>query len=249
MIYGLYHSAAGMLTSEYQQNVLANNIANADTVGFKRDVPTFAERLPARQAGRRHGPSAVDMAGLSGGLWLGRTYIDHSPGPKVATGNWHDIALDGAGFLAVQADGQRQYTRDGRLELDRDGFLVAATDHAPVLGRGGLPIRLNPRGGTPSIDTQGRITQDGAVVAELELVDFEDYAVLRKSGATRFTAPAGTEVAAAVLVQSGFLENSGVQPVPELVSLMDAARAYQMNARMVTLQDETIGRLINVLRS
>lgn len=247
MIYGLYQSAAGMMTSEYRQAVLANNVANADTVGFKRDVATFAERVPAWRAGRRQGPSAVDLEGLSGGMWLGQTFTDHSPGTKVATGEWHDVALDGPGFLVVQVNGQPQYTRDGRLLMDRDGFLTAATDGAPVLGVGGMPIRLNPRGGTPSIDAQGRISQDGAVVAELELVDFEDYTALRKAGATRFVAPDQGQRPAPVLVQAGYLEGAGVEAIEELVSLMEVSRAYQVNARMVALQDESVGRLINTV--
>ena len=172
MIYGLYHSAAGMLTNEYRQSVLANNIANADTAGFKRDVAAFAERLPARLAGERSGPSAVDMEGLSGGLWLGRTYTDFREATKLDTGNPYDITLDGPGFLAVQVDGQKLYTRDGRLARRYDGLLVAASDGAPILGRGGGPIRLNPQGGQPQFDTQGRVIQDDEIVGELELVDF-----------------------------------------------------------------------------
>src|SRR3989442_9991693 len=80
VIYGLYQSAAGMMTSEYAQSVLANNLANADTVGFKRDVAVFAERLRADQAGRRDGPTAEGLGSLSGGTWLGRTDVDFSEG-------------------------------------------------------------------------------------------------------------------------------------------------------------------------
>jgi flagellar basal-body rod protein FlgF len=247
VIYGLYESAAGMLTNEYRQTVLANNIANADTVGFKRDVATFAERVPAWQAGQRRGPSAVDLQNLSGGMWLGGTFTDYSEGPKIRTDNPYDVALDGPGFLVVAADGQRLYTRDGRMMKAADGQLVAASDGAPVLGRGGVPIRLNPYGGEPSIDTQGRISQDGAIVGELELADFQDYGALRKVGAARFAGPDDRVVPAPALVQSGYIENSGVQPLAELVSLMEASQAYQLNARMVALQDDAAGKLINVL--
>jgi flagellar basal-body rod protein FlgG len=247
MIYGLYESAAGMLTNDYRQAVLANNIANADTVGFKRDVATFAERLPARLEGERSGPSAVGLEGLSGGQWLGRTFTDYTDAPKIRTDNPYDIALDGPGFLVVQANGQRLYTRDGRMTKSPDGVLVAASDGAPILGRGGIPIRLNPYGGPPSVDTDGRIMQDGGVVGQLELVDFENYAALQKAGAARFTAPGDRQLPAPVLVQSGCLEGSGVQPVTELVSMMEATQAYQLNARMVTLQDDSVSKLINVL--
>jgi flagellar basal-body rod protein FlgF len=247
VIYGYYQSAAGMLTSEYRQAVVANNLANADTVGFKRDIATCAERIPADVAGQRHGPSADNLRGLTGGHWLGWTYTDFSAGSKLATGNAYDVALDGPGFFAVDANGQTQYTRDGRFARREDGVLVATSDGAPVLGRGGAPIHLDPRGGEPSFDTQGRVIQDDTVVGELELADFEDYSALRKTGAARFVAPLNAAVPAPVLVQSGYLEAATVQPINELVDMMDAARTYQMNARMVSLQDESLGRLISVV--
>jgi flagellar basal body rod protein FlgG len=247
MIYGLYQSAAGMLTSEYRQAVLANNIANADTTGFKRDIATFAERLPAALAGVRRGPSAPNLAGLSGGLWLGRTQTDFSAAPKSATGNWQDVALDGPGFLMVAANGQRVLTRDGRLLLDAGGQLVAASDGAPVLGVGGVPIHLNPRGGQPSIDSGGRIEQDGALVGELGLADVKNYAALRKVGAARFAAPDDELMPAAALVQAGCVESSGTQPLSELVNMMEASHAYQLNARMITLQDDSVGKLISTV--
>ncbi|MEW6250426.1 MAG: flagellar hook-basal body protein [Planctomycetota bacterium] len=244
MIYGLYHSAAGMLTTEYRQNVLANNLANADTVGFKRDVPTFAERVPAVEGGRRGGPSAADLAGLSGGLWLGRTYTDFSEGQYQQTGSPTDVALQGPGFLAVQLPTGPLYTRDGRLMLLPDGTLAAAVDGAPVLGIGDLPIRLDPRGGPLTIDDSGRVRQDGVTRGQLALVDFTNGAGLRKVGTNRFAAPAAGAVASPALVRSGYIENAGVQPVAELVDMLQATQSYQLNARMVALQDESLGRLI-----
>ncbi len=247
MIYGLYHSAAGMLTTEYRQAVISNNLANADTVAFKRDVATFAERLPESSVGLRRGPSAADMAGLTGGLWLGRTCTDFSAAGKIVTNNALDVALDGPGFLAFEAGGQVLYTRDGRLRRNSEGLLVSAADGAPVLGRGGAPIRVDPAGSEPTIDQYGRVTQDGVLVGELELVDFRDYGALRKVGQTRFAGPDRDAVPSETLVQPGYVEAAGVQPVLELVDMMEASRAYQMNARMVSLQDETAGRLINAV--
>jgi len=247
MIYGLYHSAAGMLTNEYRQSVFANNIANADTVGFKRDMATFAERTPAWATGEREGPSAASLAGLSGGMWLGATTTDHTEAAKTKTGNWHDVALEGPGFLAVQVDGQRLFTRDGRLMMDADGNLVAVSDGSPVLGRGGMPIRLNPRAGQTSIDSDGRISQDGGVVAELDVVDFANYEALRKVGAARFAAAEDEALPAMALVRSGYVEQSGAQPLTELVSMIEASRAYQINTRMISLQDAGVGKLISTL--
>ena len=247
MIYGLYNSAAGMMVNEYRQAVLANNLANAETTGFKRDIAVFSERQPASVAGVRHGPSARDMQGLSGGLWLGKTFTDHSEASKIQTDNPLDVALEGPGFLSVDVDGQPQYTRDGRLMMDLDGRLVSVTDGAPVRGRGGSPIVLNPRGSQPSIDTDGRVTQDGQVVAELELVDFADYAALQKAGDNRLIGPEDSAVPSPAYVHAGYIESSGAQPMNELVSMIEASRSYQMNAQMVSLQDQTIGRLISVI--
>lgn len=247
MIYGLYHSAAGMLTNEYRQNVITNNLANAETIGFKQQIPVFAEREPAAVAGWRTGPTDASLAGLSGGLWLGRTHTDFSPGNFVATGNGCDVALDGPGFLVVEVHGRPQYTRDGRLMKDADGLLRAAADGAPVLGAGGAPIRMNPWGGQPTLDEDGQVWQDGVPVGQLAVVDFADRRVLQPAGGSRFDAGDAATVPAPARVVSGHLEASGVEPVRELVQMIEANRAYQFNAQMISLQDQTIGRLITVI--
>ena len=115
MIYGLYQSAAGMMTNEYRQNVIANNLANAQTVGFKRDVAVFSERLRESELDRYSNPSNDLMEALSGGLWLGRTHTDFSNGELTRTGNPLDVALEGAGFLMVESGGRQLLTRDGRM--------------------------------------------------------------------------------------------------------------------------------------
>jgi flagellar basal-body rod protein FlgG len=247
VIYGIYQSAAGMMVNEYRQSVLANNLANADTVGFKRDVATFAERVPASRAGVRRGPSSRDLQALSGGLWLGTTHTDHSEGPVVQTDHPLDVALEGPGFLRVGGGDGALLTRDGRMMMDADGWLVSVTDGAPVLGRGGQQIRLNPRGGEATIDTDGKVVQDGGIRGWLALVDVKDYAALEKVGASRFAAPEGSLTSSPAYVHAGYVEGSGSRPIAELVDLMEASRAYQINAEMVSLQDQSLGRLINVI--
>ena len=247
MIYGLYNSAAGMMVNEYRQNVISNNLANAETTGFKRDVAVFAERTPASLAGVRRGASQRDLQAMSGGMWLGRTFTDHSEGTKVLTDNELDITLEGPGFLAVNQGGQVAYTRDGRLMMDADGQLVSVVDGASVLARGGAPVMLNRLGGQPEIDTDGRVSQDGNVVATLEIVDFENHAAMKKVGDNRFAAPADLAVPSPALVRSGYTESSGVEPVKELVGMIEASRAYQLNAEMLKMQDTSVGQLINVI--
>lgn len=247
MIYGMYQSAAGILVNEYRQNVLANNLANADTVGFKRDVATFAERLRASQAGRRQGPTNDLMEDLSGGTWLARTHTDFSEAAFVKTDNPLDVALAGPGFLRVAASGREYLTRDGRMMLDADGWLVSAVDGASILGHAGQPIRLSPRGGAISIDQEGRIQQSNVTVARLGVVDVADYDGLRKAGAGRFSAEGVGLRRSPAKVIPNFIESSGVQPLKELVTMIEAARTYQINAQMVSLQDQTAGRLINAV--
>jgi flagellar basal-body rod protein FlgF len=247
MIYGLYQSAAGMMVNEYRQNVLANNLANAETVGFKRDIATLAERLPASEAGRRNGPTNALMETLSGGVWLGETETDFSESAFIRTQNPLDVALAGPGFLRTASQGREYLTRDGRIVMNPDGWLVSAADGARILGHAGQPIRVNPRGGEIAIDENGRISQGGLSVGRIAVVDVDDYYKLTKAGSGRYAAENVKFTPSRAKVVSGFVESSGVEPVKELVTMIEAARAYQLNAQMVTLQDQTAGRLINVV--
>jgi flagellar basal-body rod protein FlgF len=247
MIYGLYQSAAGMMVNEYRQDVLANNIANGETVGFKREIASFAERLRASEAGRRSGPTNDLMEALSGGVWLARTDTDFSEGAFVRTDNPLDVAIAGPGFLRIGANGQEYLTRDGRMVMNADGWLVSAADGALILGQAGQPVRLNPRGPQPSIDEDGRISQGNVTVDRLGLADVDDYHALRKAGAGRFVLGDARLTGSAARLESGVVESSGVEPVKELVTMIAAARAYELNAQMLTLQDQSAGRLINVV--
>ena len=247
MIYGLYQSAAGMLVNEYRQDVIANNLANAETVGFKRELATFAERMPASEAGMRQGPSNELLNPLTGGVWLSRTHTDYSEGSMVRTENPLDVALAGSGFLRVMANGEEQLTRDGRMLMDTTGRLVSVTDGADVLSITGQPIRLNPRGGEIAIDEDGRIQQDGHTVARLGVVDVDNYNALRKTGAGRFSAEGTTLTESPAKVMAEYTEHSGVEPIRELVAMIEASRAYSFNGQMVSLQDQAASRLISTV--
>lgn len=245
MIYGLYQSAAGMMTNEYRQGVIANNLANADTPGFKRDIAVFSERQRADEAGLRGNPSSDLLGALSGGVWLGQTETDFSQAGMTRSENPLDVAIEGRGFFVVERDGKPLLTRDGRFVMDVEGRLVSAADGAGVLGPGGAPILLNPQGGEPSVSEDGRIMQRGATVGQLAVVGVDDPRALAKAGGGRFIAPSERLSEADARLMSGFVESSGVPAVPTMVGMIESARAYEINARMVSLQDETLGRLIN----
>jgi flagellar basal-body rod protein FlgF len=247
MIYGVYQSAAGMLANQYRQDVIANNIANADTVGFKQELATFAERPPESLSGPRVGPSDPNLAGLTGGLLLSRTQTDFRPGSLVTTENPTDVAIDGPGFFVVQVNGQPQYTRDGRFIAGPDGLLRAVSDGAPAVGSGGSQIMVNPLGGQVTIDEAGRVFQNNGLRGQLALADFTDYSVLQHTEGSRFTADGAAPIAAAACLRSGVLENSAVEPVRELVTMIEASRSFELNARMVGLQDQTTAKLIGCI--
>jgi len=127
VIYGLYLSATGVLTNSYRQDVIANNLANAQTVGFKRSLALFQQRRTEAQS-----PDAADLSDqtdpllehIGGGLLLAPTAIDHSQGTLEQTGQNLDLAIHGDGFFAVQDGKQTRLTRDGRFLVDSDGHLI-----------------------------------------------------------------------------------------------------------------------------
>lgn len=250
MTYGLWLSAAGMQANEYRQDVMANNLANANTVGFKKDLAVLCERLvESRSApgGLTFGHELLD--GLSGGTFVAPTYHSFAQGPLARTGNDLDAAISGDGFFSVRVGNQVRYTRDGRFTLNADNELVmvAGDGRAKVLDEAGLPIvLLPPSAGKPQIGPDGSIRQGSTVVGELGLVEFDDRNVLRKVGANLFQATDGrSRPAQQSNVLAGFVEQSTVNPVDGLATMIEVSRAYQLNANMISLQDGTVGQAVS----
>lgn len=170
MIYGLYRSASGMMAATYRQAVLANNLANVETGGFKKDLAVVQQRAMAAQelpnATRFH-DRFFDR--LGGGLLVSPTHTDHTQGTLELTGRPLDAALVGSGFFVVSKGGEMLLTRQGNFSLDRDGRLVLADDpDVVVLSRDLRPIVLDPLSST-EINSEGAIVQRGEVAARLAL--------------------------------------------------------------------------------
>jgi flagellar basal body rod protein FlgG len=246
MIYGLYLSASGVLTNSYRQDVIANNIANSETVGFKKDITLLQQRPTAAQELARSPQTNSLLEPIGGGLLASSAVVDSMPGEVESTGNNFDVALQGNGFLAVSSGGKIHLTRNGQMALDRAGRLVLSNDpNQAVLDSKQSPIVLDST--TPTtIATDGTITQNGKVMATLGLFDVSDPSALRKEGATLLSTPAGAQLDRAVpTVRSGFVERSNVDPATELTELMDAQRQLEANANMIHIQDETLDKLVN----
>ncbi|MBN2582725.1 MAG: flagellar hook-basal body protein [Planctomycetes bacterium] len=249
MLYGLYLSATGMIVQRHQHEVIANNMANVGTTAFKRDVATFRMRLPESQssaAGMAYREPLLDRIG--GGTFVSPSYTEFTQGEVEKTNRPLDVCLKGPGFFTVRDDqGGTFYTRDGRFALDTAGRLTTLDGECLVLDAVGQTIELD-KSRSISISGDGLINQDGQPAGQLSVVEFSDPQVLRKVGNSLFenTGAAPERMRSPQLV-SGALERSCSDPVRELVSMIEAQRAYEANARMVTVQNDTLGRVVNDL--
>ncbi len=246
MNYGLYLSATGVMANSHRQDVIANNLANAESVGFKRDLPIFQQRLTEAQQHRSlMGKTNSMLENLGGGLLLSPSRVDQSQGDLEETGRAMDVGVFGQGFLAIKQNNQTMLTRDGRLLTNKEGFLVTGgSNPANVLDNKGQAIQLDAR--LPvQIDENGRITQNGEVKATLGVYDLADRAQMVKLGEGRFTTGDQPLVAASGQVRSGFLERANVEPANELTLLLETQRQLEANANMIRYQDTMLGRLVN----
>lgn len=223
-------------------DVIANNMANVSTNGFKARSTMFREYLMERASAEEF--PRPDRR-LSYVIDAG-TPLDLSAGAMQQTGNPLEVALRGDGFLAVETPGGERYTRNGALQIDNQGRLVTS-DGWPVLGDGG-PIVLDPEEAGVTIAADGTISSDQGDRGRLRLVRFEDARALRNEGANVFASDeAPLPAFETTRVQSGMIERSNVNAVLEMTRLMDVSRAYTSVAntlqRLAEMQRTTIQRL------
>jgi flagellar basal body rod protein FlgG len=248
MIYGLYLSAAGVMTSSYRQDVIANNIANSETVGFKRDLALFQERrTEMSESGAAPSRSNGLLEALGGGVLAAPTLIDHSQGIMDRTGSNLDIAIRGDGYFKVANGDKVNLTRDGRLTVNAKGRLAMAINpDAELLDIKGKPLAVDSKI-PPVIDQRGNVTQNNQPVGQLALVDAPDPTQLTKSGGTLLTYSDMTKLKPAgnATVESGYREMSNVEPSAELSMLMEAQRQLEANANMIKYQDSMLAKVCN----
>lgn len=255
MNYGLQISASGVLTSMHRQDVLANNLANITTTGFKEDLVTFRARAVVRdEDGVRHLPSNRMLEQLGAGVLVEPTRTSFEQGTIETTDNALDVAIRGEGFLVVQhaegaRDGMLRLTRDGRMTLDERGRLVRSTDGMLVLDSRDRPIRVD-RDRPVEITTEGEVVQDGGVVARLGLVTVQDETALIKQGGNVWGVTEGNRGlvrAGRVRLQPRAIEASAVDPIRAMMGITSAGHAVAGNARMIEMQDRMTGLAINTL--
>jgi flagellar basal-body rod protein FlgG len=222
--------------------MLANNVANINTVGYKGEKAVF--RVPEETAPEEETPPEDRMQPLSPYAPPFSTMVDFSPGAIQQTGNPLDVALDGEGFFNIQTPDGVQYTRQGSFTLDSDGVLVTQ-DGYPVLGEGG---EITIENGRVEIDATGGVFVDGDEVGRLEVTGFTDNGSLEKAGNGRFVATDPALVGDRpenTTLEQGYLESANVNPVRAMTEMIETSRAFEAYQKVIHSADEATEKSIN----
>ena len=233
MIDGIELAASGLDAYANVQEVIARNLANANTVGFKKNTISFKTIL-----------SNVDGVETSS---LQTNYgIDQSTGNLNYTGNNLDIAIDGTGFFTLETDKGMRYTRNGQFQLSSYGEIITDTG-SKLLGQSG-PITI-PKGGREIvIDKKGVVRVDGKDVGKLIITNFTDLSRLVPTGDSTFTAPLeaiNEDGDVEFRVAQGYLERSNVNVVMEMVDMITNMRSYEASNNVIKTFSDLMKRLIS----
>jgi len=247
MIYGIYQSAAGLQVNQYRQEVLSNNLANVATTGFKHDLAVVRERSVASREDLAD-PALTDPTfdQLTGGSLVAPTYTSFEQGTVEHTGNKLDVAIFGEGFFSVLDGDAVRYTRDGRFMVNADGELVTAAGGYNVLDESGQPLTVGAdNSDRVQITASGEVRAGNEVLGKLDVVDFENERLLRKVGGNLLVAMNAEPTKAKATLMPQSIEASTVDPTTTMVAMIEASRAYQLNATLIGLADSTLGRAVN----
>lgn len=252
MLRGLYTAWTGMSNEQKRLDVISNNMANSDTIGYKDErvsSQAFDQVLAIKVRDGSQAYHNQAIGHLSLGVKVGEVYTDYSQGSVRETGNTFDLALSGKGFFTVNVtdkneDAHTRYTRNGQFQLTKDGVLTDA-DGNRIQGQAG-DIVINPSAKNVTISADGTITADGTVVDTLKIVDFEDYDYLKKYGDTMYEPVDGaTTIDASTEVLQGYTEQSNVNVVKEMVDMITITRAYEANQKVIRSYDSMLDSAVN----
>lgn len=254
MVKGLYTAYSGMINEQHRMDTLTNNLANVSTTGYKKEGATsqsFADALAVKLKDSSEWYLARRMGYMQPGVKIGENYTDWSEGALRETNNTFDMALSDKGFFEIEFTDKEgntsvKYTRDGSFTLNKDGYLVTK-DGDYVLNTAGNHIHLNPTLDA-SVDRLGNITQNGVNIGKVQVTDFTDYNYIEKYGENLYqTVDGATEQASGAQVYSGYLEQSNVETVSEMVQMIAVQRAYETNQKVIQTMDDTLDIAVNSL--
>ena len=239
-------SLSQQLAAYRAMDVIANNLANASTPGFKREAAKFEEYVAhVRPAEDQKGPQTLSFVKDAGVM------RDLGQGELTATNSPYDFAINGKGYFTVQTPQGLRYTRDGHFTLNQDGNLVTADGYA-VQGDGGA-ITITPSDGQISVGPDGIISSilNGASnqLGKLQVVDFANERALVKEGGNFYSTTQTATPATDATITQGMMESSNVSPVIEISHMVEVMRSYQMTATLSNSQEELIRQAIDKLGS
>ena len=258
MISGLYTAASGMIAEQYRQDVVANNLANVNTTGYKKDTALYItfpsvflyriygenEKIPGGKAN-----ILAPLGEMGKGVQLrpdGIRPLITREGNYIETGNKLNFAIKGNGMFVIKTPNGIRYTRDGNFSLDTEGRIVTQNGY-PVLGeRGEIIID----GDNFYTDEAGRIFIDKQEIDNFRIALFSKNDKLRKEGNNLFYLSGGGELpensgSGSIKVLQGYLEGSNVNVVKEMVDMITAYRSYEAAQKSIQAQDQTLNRAVN----
>ena len=262
MIYGMYLSCMGAMVESAKHDTTANNLANTETAGFKPDFAIFKD-IPAESVrkglGRRESDLILEKTG--GGVWMDKTVSDFSAGPLQETGNVWDMAISDkpgtVSFFKIQPQNQPgvvRYSRSGSFMVDSQSRLCTPQGNL-VLDEGDQPI-IVPQSGEVKVSRTGFITvNDGVEELPVARIGMTSTSLrdaqrgLNKLGDSLWERDDAemVDTPPETTVVSGVVEKSAVDPIKEMVSMIEGQRAYELNMRFLSMQDSSLGAAIQRL--
>jgi flagellar basal-body rod protein FlgF len=235
----LYVALSSQIALERRLDTIADNVANASTIGFRATGVKFEDVVSGT------GPKSVSFASS------GKTYLSGAHGALSETGNPFDFAIQGDAWFAIDTPVGTVMTRDGRFSMNENGELMSIEGH-PVLDAGGSPIQLDPRNGPPKAGADGSLRQNDQLVGSIGLYNFdpgENFVRYGNSGIVPARTPEPVTDRSDIGVAQGFLEESNVNPVLEITRLIMVQRAFENTAALMRQTDSSTDEAIKTLGS
>ena len=261
MVKGLYTAHTGMVNEMKRLDILANNLANADTTAYKKEGTTsrtFADEMSLRIRDSSNLGVPKTLGEITYGVHLGQVYTDYSTGNYKVTDNATDLAIDGNGFFAVSFTDKAgnttvKYTRDGSFTVNKEGYLVTKDGDYVLNTTGAMDgdpsqqnyIRVDPNAKI-TVNQLGYVIQNDQIVGTVGVVDVDNYDYLEKYGENLYNLlPGGNRIATDATIEQGALETSNVNVVNEMVNMITIQRAYEAGQKVITSIDSTLDRAVN----
>lgn len=252
MIRGLYTAASGLIVGETRQGIITNNLANANTIGFKSDnlsVKNFGEVLVYnydKTLGNKN--IRQNLGNISRGSGIDTVNTFFTQGPLQNTERDTDFAIQGRGFFTVNRNGKQYYTRDGHFNVDINGDLVNSTGDLVQginLYNGSLES-IHVGDGKISSDSKGNISINGVQKYKFNMADFQNYQGLKKVGDNLYEGN-GAQTAVNYSIRHKYIEKSNVNVISQAVDMMTNMRSFESNQKLVQVMDETLNKAANEL--